>query len=89
MSARVTKSGWSRKVKLAVAAGTAVAVGGAGVALGAGFEPAPERAPWTKRCGVQIRAYEDGSASLFCDQRRTPFAAVDGETGRVRFFLPR
>jgi hypothetical protein len=89
MSARVTKSGWSRKMKLAVAAGTAVAVGGAGVALGAGFEPAPERAPWTKRCGVQIRAYEDGSASLFCDQRRTPFAAVDGETGRVRFFLPR
>jgi hypothetical protein len=89
MSVRVTKSGWSRKVKLAVAAGTAVAVGGAGVALGAGFEPAPERAPWTKRCGVQIRAYEDGSASLFCDQRRTPFAAVDGETGRVRFFLPR
>jgi hypothetical protein len=89
MAAKATTSRWSRRVRLAVAAGTAVAVGGAGAALGAGFEPAPEHAPWTKRCGAQIRAYEDGSANLFCDNRRQPFGSVDAETGRVRFFLPR
>jgi hypothetical protein len=89
MTAKATTSRWSRRVRLAVAAGTAVAVGGAGAALGAWFEPAPEHAPWTKRCGVQIRAYEDGSANLFCDNRRQPFGSVDAETGRVRFFLPR
>jgi hypothetical protein len=89
MEARATRSRWSRRVKVAVAAGAAVAVGATGVALGAGFDPAPEHAPWTKRCGVQIRAYEDGSASLFCEGRRQPFGSVAAETGRVRFFLPR
>jgi hypothetical protein len=84
-----TGSRWTRRVKLTIAGAAALAVTGAGVALGAGSDPAPERAPWAKRCTVQIKAYEDGSANLFCQHRRKPFGAVDADNGGIRFFIPR
>jgi hypothetical protein len=88
LKAASSLSRWSHGAKLAVAAGAALAVGGAGVALGAGFDPTPEHVPWTKRCVVEIRAYDDASASLFCEGRRKPFGSVDAETGRIRFYIP-
>ena len=70
-----------------VAAGLTAA--GAATALAAGTDAYPHRAPFTKRCGIEIRAYDDGSASLYCDSRERPFGAVDAESGRVRFFAAR
>jgi hypothetical protein len=64
-----------------VAATSAVALGGE--------TSTPQRPPFTKRCGIEIRAYDDGSASLYCDGRAKPFAAVDADSGRIRFFASR
>jgi hypothetical protein len=61
----------------------------AGVAAAAGFDPSSSPPPWSSRCKVAIRAYEDGSANLYCDGRQKPFGAVDAESGKVRFFIPR
>jgi hypothetical protein len=77
-----------RRVAIAVAAG-ALTVAGATTALAAGGTSTPDRPPFTKRCGLEIRAYEDGSASLYCDGKAKPFAAVDAESGRIRFFAAR
>jgi hypothetical protein len=70
-----------------VAAGLTAA--GAATALAAGTDPYPQRPPFTKRCGIQIRAYDDGSASLYCNDRVKPFGAIDAESGRIRFFAAR
>ncbi|UJA21738.1 hypothetical protein HJD18_16985 [Thermoleophilia bacterium SCSIO 60948] len=68
----------------------AAAIAGAGTALAAGERgeatrgtPAP---PYTKRCAVEFRAYSDGSANIFCAERAKPFASVDAESGRIRFY---
>lgn len=71
----------------ALAAVLATAVGGiASAAAGGG---APNRPPWNKRCGIEIRAHDDGSASLYCDERTRPFAAIDAGSGRIQFFRTR
>jgi hypothetical protein len=70
-----------------VAAGLTAA--GAATALAAGIDGYPERPPFTKRCAVEIRAYDDGSASLYCGSRQRPFGAVDAESGSIRFFAGR
>ena len=61
----------------------------AGVAAAKGFDPSSAPPPWSSRCKVAIRAYEDGSANLYCDGRQKPFGAVDAESGKIRFFMPR
>jgi hypothetical protein len=60
-----------------------------GVAVAKGFDPSSGPPPWSGRCKVAIRAYEDGSANLYCDGRQKPFGAIDAESGKVRFFIPR
>ena len=77
-----------RRVAIATAA-VGLAAAGTATALATGTDPYPERAPFTKRCGIEIRAYDDGSASLYCDERQKPFAAVDADSGRIRFFAAR
>jgi len=78
-----------RRIAIAATAVAATAVAAtSAVALG-GETSTPQRPPFTKRCGIEIRAYEDGSASLYCDGRAKPFAAVDAESGRIRFFASR
>jgi hypothetical protein len=77
-----------RRVAIATAV-VGLTAAGAATALAAGTDTYPERAPFTKRCGVEIRAYDDGSASLYCDERQRPFAAVDADSGRIRFFAAR
>lgn len=71
-------------------AGLAIAAAAAGVATASAGEQEAARAsalpPYTKRCAVEFRAYEDGSANIFCAQRAKPFAAVDAESGRIRFY---
>jgi hypothetical protein len=80
----------SRRRRIAIGAvALAVSVVGGASALASGGGSFPERKPFTKRCGMEIRAYDDGSASLYCDGRRKPFAAIDAESGRVRFFASR
>ena len=54
--------------------------------LAAGVDPS-QRSPEAGK--VAIRAYEDGSANLYCDGRQKPFGAIDAESGKVRFFIPR
>jgi hypothetical protein len=77
-----------RRAAIAVAA-VAVTSAGAATALAEGTDPYPQRPPFTKRCGIQIRAYDDGSASLYCNDRVKPFGAIDAESGRIRFFAAR
>ena len=52
------------------------------------FDPASAPPPWNRRCRIAIAAYEDGSASLYCDGRRRSFARVDAESGRIRMRRP-
>lgn len=40
--------------------------------------------PWGTACAVELRAYEDRSASLYCRGSGEAFGAVDAESGRVR-----
>jgi hypothetical protein len=84
-----SRGGWARRAKVTIGAGAAVALAATGVAFGRGLEPMPEHVPWTKRCPVELRAYEDASASLFCEGKRKPFAIVENDDGRIRFFPPR
>ena len=84
-----SRSRWARRAKVTIGAGAAVALAATGVAFGRGLEPVPEHVPWTKRCPVELRAYEDASASLFCEGKRKPFAIVEADDGRIRFFPPR
>jgi hypothetical protein len=76
--------------RLAIGAATVgVAAAGAATALAAGTDPYPQRPPFTKRCALEIRAYQDGSGSLYCEGKVKPFAALDAESGRIRFFAAR
>jgi hypothetical protein len=59
-----------------------------GIAAAKGFDPSAAPPPWSGRCKVAIRAYEDGSANLYCDGRKKPFGAIDAESGKIRFFMP-
>lgn len=68
-------------VTAAVAVGAGAAVAGAGDGERATAPP-----PYGKRCAVEFRAYSDGSANIFCAERAKPFAAVDAESGRIRFY---
>lgn len=78
------------RTKLGAAAltGLALAGSGAGIASAVGGQERPQQQtpPYTKRCPIQIRAYDDGSASLYCGERLRPFAAVEAESGKIRFF---
>jgi hypothetical protein len=78
----------ARRLAIGTVAAGLTAAGGA-TAFAAGTDPYPERPPFTKRCGLEIRAYGDGSASLYCDGKVKPFAAIDPESGRIRFFAAR
>jgi len=90
MTHPLSRTSPTRRRRIALAAtALAVSVAGGATAVASGGDSYPERPPFTKRCGLEIRAYEDGSASLYCDGKRRPFAAVDAETGRVRFFASR
>lgn len=91
MTHRVTPTSRSRRRRIAIgAAALAATAVGATTAVAIGGETStPERPPFTKRCGLEIRAYGDGSASLYCDGRAKPFAAVDADSGRIRFFASR
>lgn len=71
----------------ALAAVLATAAGG--IASAAGGDRSSNRPPWNKRCGIEIRAHDDGSASLYCDERTRPFGAIDAESGRIQFFRTR
>ena len=66
-----------------------LALGLGGVAAAKGLDSSSAPPPWSGRCKVAIRAYEDGSANLYCDGRQKPFGAIDAESGKVRFFMPR
>jgi hypothetical protein len=80
----------SSRPRIAALAVAAVAASfGGGIALAAGGDGPPNRPPWNKRCPIEIRAHEDGSASLYCAERSRAFGAVDAENGRVRFFMTR
>ncbi|MBA2240004.1 MAG: hypothetical protein H0W09_01970 [Solirubrobacterales bacterium] len=76
------------RIAAAAAASLALAGSGAGIAsaVGEAERPQGEAPPYSKRCAIEIRAYEDGSASLYCGERLRPFAAVDAESGRIRFY---
>jgi hypothetical protein len=78
-----------RLLTFSVLALLAIAALVTGVAVAAGIDPADSPPPWSSRCEMEIRAYEDSSANLYCHGRRKPFGAIDAETGRVRFFIPR
>lgn len=79
-----------RRARVAAAASAgAVALAAVGAAAAAaGGDDAGRAAvpPFTKRCAVEFRAYSDGSANIFCAERAKPFAAVDAESGRIRFY---
>jgi hypothetical protein len=77
-----------RLLMLSVPVLAAIAAALTGVASAAGGEKGHRPPPWSERCGMEIRGYSDGSASLYCDGRRKPFAVIDPESGRVRFFIP-
>ncbi len=72
----------------ALATGGLTAVG-ATAAAGDESKGSPTRPPWNRSCVVEIRAHDDGSASLSCRERSRPFAAVDAESGRIQFFNSR
>jgi hypothetical protein len=44
--------------------------------------------PWGSRCAVELRAYEDGSASLYCQGSPRRFGTIDAESGRTRVRWP-
>jgi hypothetical protein len=75
--------------RFAAGALAAVLAATGGIASAAGGDRSPNRPPWNKRCGIEIRAHDDGSASLYCDERTRPFGAIDAESGRIQFFRTR
>jgi hypothetical protein len=97
--------GWSRTVRIAaVLLVLLIAIGVAVPLLGVpggfenvsskrrrvvDFDPRTAPPPWDRRCPVTITAYEDGSASLYCGNRRRSFARIDAETDRIRMRAPR
>jgi hypothetical protein len=45
-------------------------------------------APEGGACVLELRAFEDGSGSLFCAGRQRPVGRIDAETGRVDLWTP-
>jgi hypothetical protein len=88
MTDSLKPSSLRRRTAVGAAALAVTVAATSAVALG-GETSTPQRPPFTKRCGIEIRAYHDGSASLYCDGRAKPFAAVDADSGRIRFFASR
>ena len=53
-----------------------------------GFDPRLAPPPWKHRCSISMDAYEDGSASLYCEGRKRRFGTIDAESGRIRIRIP-
>jgi hypothetical protein len=57
-------------------------------ALGAAVAPLSGEETPGNRCRLEIVAYEDGSASLYCAGEPHRFAVVDAESGRIEISEP-
>jgi hypothetical protein len=73
------RKSWRTRWRLAVAAGAALVT----FALGAAVAPLAGEEPPDDHCRLEVVAYEDGSASLYCSGARHRFAVVDAESGRI------
>jgi hypothetical protein len=70
--------------RLALLACSAVAAIGWGAVGATSLDPEPPPHSVSVPCRVTVRAYEDGSASLYCEGEAAAFGRIDAESGRVR-----
>jgi hypothetical protein len=80
MVRRSWRTGW----RLAVLAGASLVA----FALGAAVAPLSGEETPGNRCRLEIVAYEDGSASLYCAGEPHRFAVVDAKSGRIEISEP-